>query len=283
MWAVDPRICRYCNAVKPSNRGWKVAHALPELVGNRTIISMDECTACNDFFSQWLEDDLGKFLNLSKTVTRIPGKEGVPSFKTATGKSRIDVDKDRFSIEQCEGDPFATFDAPTNTLALEGQSAPFVPLAVYKCLTKMAIAIMPPPFLPRFEHTLRWLKNPNHSDGANAISSAALCKLLFQPGPMRTDAGWCLLLGRRSPDAMIPDVLFVLTIANQSFQIMVPCSPGDNHWVGKQVPLPEYPAFYGFGYEFGEPYGSTLSLSSPARQRITVTASMHSDSATKII
>jgi hypothetical protein len=187
-----------------------------------------------------------------------------------------------YSVEQHAGDPFAAFDPATNTISLQGESAPFVPLAVYKCLTKMAIAIMPPQFLPDFEHTIRWLRNPNHEDGATDIAASALCKVLFQPGPMQTDAGWCLLLGRRSPDAMIPDALFILTIANQSFQIMVPCSPGDKHLVGHKVPLPEYPAFHGFGYEFGEPYGSTLNLSSPMRQRVTVSASMRSDHAAKV-
>lgn len=282
LWSADPRICRYCGAVKPQNRGWREAHALPELIGNKTIIAMDECTACNDHFAQRVEDDFGKFLNLSKAVSRVPGKEGVPSFKTRSGKSRIDVDGDHYSIEQHAGNPFAAFDPATNTIALQAESPPFVPLAVFKCLTKMAIAIMPPQFLPKFEHTIRWLRNPRHADGAADIAASALCKMLFQPGPMRNDAGWCLLLGRRSPDAMIPDALFILTIANQSFQIMVPCSPGDNHWVGQKVPLPEYPAFYGFGYEFGEPYSRTLNLSSPDRQRITVSASMRSDHATKV-
>src|SRR5262249_38383604 len=73
LWSADARRCRYCGKVKPEDRGWKEAHAVPELVGNKTLIAMDECTDCNTIFSR-LEDDLGKLLQLSRAVTRLKGK-----------------------------------------------------------------------------------------------------------------------------------------------------------------------------------------------------------------
>jgi hypothetical protein len=72
----------------------------------------------------------------------------------------------------------------TNTLSLSAESQPLVPLAAYKCLVKMAIAIMPPRFLPMFEHTIRWLLNPDHADGAADVAASAKCNFQFQPGPM---------------------------------------------------------------------------------------------------
>lgn len=281
LWNAEQRTCRYCGAVKPPDRGWKEAHALPELVGNKIIFAMDECTRCNDAFAKQFENDFGSLLNLAKSICSIPGKKGIPSFKTRTGKSRIDCIGDRFEIRQYEDDPFASFDWATNTLTMSAESQPLVPLAVYKCLTKMAIAVMPPRFLPIFVDTINWLKNPNHAEGAADVAASAKCNIQIQPGPMRTDAAWCLLLSRKDPNALLPETIFVLSIANHSFQIMIPCSPGNNHLIGHKVPLPEYPAFYGLGYEFGEPSTIRRDLSSPVRQRIMLSGSIHVEVAIK--
>lgn len=280
LWNQEPRRCRYCGAVKPAADKWKEAHAIPELVGNKTIIAMDECTTCNETFSS-LEDDLGKMLHLSRAICRIEGKKGVPSFPALKGKSRIDVTGDKIEIKQYADDPLSKFDEGTATIDMGGKSAPFTPLAVYKSLTKMALAIMPPAFLPNFAHTIDWIKKKDHAVGAADVAASAKCRFMFQPGPMPPDYGHCTLLGRKSPDALIPYMLFSLTMANQTFQIMVPCTPGDNHLVGHKVAMPEYPAYYGFGYEYEEPVGTTLDLASPDKVRIQISGSLTGE-ATKV-
>ena len=276
LWLSDPRRCRYCGGVKPENRGWKEAHAVPELVGNKTLIAMDECTDCNTIFSR-LEDDLGKLLHLSRAIMRIKGKGNrVPSFSSKAKKSGLEVKGDRIEIEQYESDPFATYDAERGVLDLQGESQPFVPIAAYKSLVKMGLAVMPPEHFRHFGHAVNWIKNQNHEDWAADVGASAQCCFLFQPGPIPPEHAWCMLLGRRAHDAVLPHMLFILTVANQSFQVMLPCSPGDNHWVGHRLELPVYPAFYGFGYEFGEPQRGNIPLSSPTKQPIRVSGSLSS-------
>jgi hypothetical protein len=273
LWNAQSQTCRYCGTVKPPKTAWKEAHALPESVGNTSIIAKDECSKCNDYFAHSIEDDFGKYLNLSKSATRIPGKKGIPSFKTSKGKSRIDWENGKFKVEQYYDDPFASIDVATKTVTMASESQPCTPLAIYKCFTKMAIAIMPPHFLHDYRQTIAWLMNGLHEEGAADVASMAKCLFQFQPGP-QPNTGRCLLFKKRIPNTLIPDTIFVLTVGNQSFQIMIPCLPCDNALVGKSVPLPTYPAFYGMGYEFGEPHTKTWNLSSTQRQRIPISISL---------
>lgn len=276
IWQQIPRRCRYCGAVKPDTAEWKVAHALPALVGNKTIIAMDECTTCNETFGA-LENDLGNMLQLSRAIVRIEGNNGVPCFPAPKGKSRIDVTGDKIEIKQYADDPLSKLDTTNSTINLTGKSSPLTPLAVYKSLTKMALAVMPPAYLQMFAHTIDWIKNKNHTLGAADVAASAMCRFTFQPGPMPPDYGHCTLLLRKSPDALVPYMLFVLTMANQTFQIMVPCTPRDNNLVGHKIAMPEYPAYYGIGYEYGEPTGTTLDLTSPNKVRIPISGSLTGD------
>ena len=82
------RRCRYCGAAGPFEME---AHAVPELIGNRAIISNEECDSCNQLFARNLEDHLGKMLNGVRTLSGITGKKGVPTLTTKDRHSRIEV------------------------------------------------------------------------------------------------------------------------------------------------------------------------------------------------
>ena len=60
------QICRFCKKDKSMTRFKSIAHAIPELLGNKSIISHEECDACNKFFAT-SEDHLGKMLNFINT------------------------------------------------------------------------------------------------------------------------------------------------------------------------------------------------------------------------
>lgn len=75
------RKCRFCGKPSGDTTFKMLAHALPEFIGNRTLISNDECDICNERFSRTIEDHFAKYLGLSRTLNQIRGKKGVPSFK----------------------------------------------------------------------------------------------------------------------------------------------------------------------------------------------------------
>lgn len=65
-------ICRYCGGRNPKTFR-KIAHAIPEALGNKWIISADECDVCNDAFSLY-EDALANSVSPLLTLGGTAGK-----------------------------------------------------------------------------------------------------------------------------------------------------------------------------------------------------------------
>lgn len=62
------RACRFCGKQAPEVTFKKVAHAIPELFGNKSLDSSYECDKCNDFFGSTIENDLGKWSKPIRTM-----------------------------------------------------------------------------------------------------------------------------------------------------------------------------------------------------------------------
>ena len=261
------RCCRYCRSIKPNSVEWKQTYPIPEIVGNKTILAIDECPACNAIFRS-LEEELGCMLRLLQALDRIEEKKSVPSLLVLNGGSYTDEKREIIEVEEPADSALQELDQDSDTNDTDDELVPFTPLAVYKCLTKMALAIMPPAYLSKFGHAIDWIKKRDHSVGAAEVAGAAKCRLIFQPGPMPMDCCHCTLLVRKSPDALVPYMLFSLTMSNQTFQIMVPWTACDNHLVGQRFVMPEFPSYYGHGYKFGGPLATTLDLASPVKIQI---------------
>jgi hypothetical protein len=63
-------VCRYCSGRDPKTFR-KIAHTIPEALGNKWIISADECDACNAAFSLYedaLSNSVSPLLTLGGTV-----------------------------------------------------------------------------------------------------------------------------------------------------------------------------------------------------------------------
>jgi HNH endonuclease len=92
MGAREPRVCRYCHKSKPETTFRQEAHAIPECLGNRRLISLDECDLCNQRFSQSFEHHFDAFSRPLRTLQGIRGKNGVPGFKSPNGQGRVTHD-----------------------------------------------------------------------------------------------------------------------------------------------------------------------------------------------
>ena len=55
------KICRFCGKKEPEVTFNKIAHAIPEMLGNKQYISLSECDTCNKKFSKY-EDNLEGYL-----------------------------------------------------------------------------------------------------------------------------------------------------------------------------------------------------------------------------
>jgi hypothetical protein len=93
-----PRICRFCGKRDDEVTFKSVAHAIPEFIGNRCMISMNECDECNQFFANNAEDHLSKASAPMRTMSQVRGKKGIPTHKAKGDVLRVEVDE-KVSIE----------------------------------------------------------------------------------------------------------------------------------------------------------------------------------------
>lgn len=76
------RVCRFCQGKFPEVSFRKKAHAISEALGNKSIISNEECDSCNDKFGKGIEVDIISYLNFHRSFYGIKGKKsGFPKLK----------------------------------------------------------------------------------------------------------------------------------------------------------------------------------------------------------
>lgn len=233
------RTCRYCQGSADTTFK-NVSHAVPEAFGNRSLISLDECDRCNKDFSETFEHDFDNFTRPMRTMLRIKGKR-VPSFKTKDERARIDYDakNNRFLIMEKGEQIICTTDEANKSRHYVLPCQSYKPMGVYRCLVKMALAIMPMDELRLFDVARRWILDPALATRSPAREWAK-CQAFYSPKPF--DNASATLYRRKGRQARVPYALFFLTSTNVVLQIAVPFSPRDDHLNGKiPVPRPDLP------------------------------------------
>jgi hypothetical protein len=72
-------VCRYCGCTDAS-RFRNVSHTFPEALGNKWIVSLDECDNCNKLFSVY-DDALSNSVSPFLTLGGVKGKKNKSSEK----------------------------------------------------------------------------------------------------------------------------------------------------------------------------------------------------------
>lgn len=217
------KICRFCNRKSPEVTFKTKAHAIPELFGNKNLISRDECDACNKFFGEKLEDDFSKYLGFERIAYQISGKNGIPSYKLNNKLGRIDNLKNNiFVIQQCQDTNFFKIDKNKNEIIVHEDKTSFFPIAIYKTLVKMAISILPVEELQNFDDTIRWLKEEEHS---NLMNSYAEIIVKYIPVELQKYDNPLKITGfiRKDNNYLEPYYQVLLEFRSTSYQFIVPC------------------------------------------------------------
>lgn len=223
---LSPRRCRYCGRTDPETSFRDKAHAFPEQIGNKALIDRRECDACNRHFARMVEDDYAKWTLPMRATGRVTGK-GLPSFKSRDHQMRIDARGPRnLAIRLGEKDPRHRLDEETRTVTLQLERQPYVPMGVFKCLVKMALAVMPEPEAGECDHLKRWILAPAHTFESYPFRPLRLLEQ-FLPGPMPNDQFQYALLRRRPGHADCPYLIFVLQFSNVLHQIVLPMHDQD--------------------------------------------------------
>ena len=229
------KVCRFCGKRYPDVKFKKKAHAISELAGNKEFVLRNECDFCNGFFGQKLEDEFSKYLGLGRTLSQIHAKDGVPSYKSRDGKTRIDFTNKGLVIQDTEGSK--NIEHHENHILFHSVRDTYTPVAVYKALVKMALSLLPYKQMPFFFDTVNWLKEDSHLISKYDMGSYQHMIERYVPGPMTLQMRATGFI-RKSNVKNLPYYIFYLEFANYSFQIMVPCVCKDELFSVKVIPVP---------------------------------------------
>ena len=253
--SVGERKCRFCGKSKPEV-SFKKAHAIPKCLGNKSLISMNECDICNKFFASEYEDHLAKWFGPMRSLCQMQGKKGVPKYKSkeftaARGNKGMELFINSASSIMNnikEGVP-GTFKIPVPM-----KTQPYIPIKAAKAFIKSAISILPKELLPECENTVLWLS------GKAAVNVNKFPVLYaFTPGVNPYKNGVVMICKRKNPNAAIPTLWFIIETTNFLFQIMIPFCKSDG-WIkyGKDnnFEVTKFPT--PFSEEYERKFGKTV-------------------------
>lgn len=154
----ENRRCRYCHRTQDDGATFKkIGHTISEGLGNKAIITNDECDECNEYFGQNIEPHFIRFIDPLRVLFGVHGKEHkITKIKGDNFEMELLPDTPKtFNIkifEEPKGDSHEKF----LSISLK-HNTDIIPQNLYKCLVKYAYGIIPEDLLDRFESTSNWL------------------------------------------------------------------------------------------------------------------------------
>lgn len=225
-------VCRYCEKGSAETTFKDKAHAIPEHIGNKWLIDRRECDKCNKHFADLLEDNFAKWTQVWRSFGRIKGKKYV-SILTPDGNFRMDVDASstlKITLGQMTSDYLVNELDKTLSVSIPRQS--YVPMGVFKCLVKMAMAIMPVGEEGKCGHLRNWLLEKQHTRESYVYTPLLVFRQLIL-GPVPNDAVSIRLLRRKSEGPQdCPYMQFGLSFSNLILQIALPMHVEDSQLLG---------------------------------------------------
>lgn len=237
------RRCIFCD--NTNAKFTKVAHAVSETIGNKSLISHFECDECNQKFGKMFEDDLGKYMLPYKIVTKTFGKSNQLSSKDmpkedgiSYGTYRIQMNKNKPVMEYnkvkaliIEKKNAGIIKLDKNKIEINIPRQHYFPPSIYCSFLKMAYSIMPLKLYPQYvQHisVLQQLSSENSvyksmEEKKEIMSSMENCgRFCFFPGQNPLN-GINVMLWENIDlnEQEYPHILFTLEMKNFAFTIPV--------------------------------------------------------------
>lgn len=218
----EDKVCRFCGRDTTQTTFDNVSHAIPESLGNKTIICLDECDNCNRDFSNQIENHLDKITLPYRTINFLKGKKKVPKYKTLDEKLRIETinrEKKEFKVEARVDSDFIDMNEETKTITINYDLQSHIPSAAYKALVKMALSVIPESELENFNICKQWILEKDHSKD---LMSPLKVLMTFVPGINPFKKTIVFLFKQNHEDEKYPCYMFVIAFGNVMYQIVVP-------------------------------------------------------------
>ena len=234
------RVCRFCGKGENEVSFKLEAHAIPEALGNKSVVTNFECDNCNQLFGRGIENDLGNWSKPNRTFARIRGKSGVPTLKKGGPDPgwRIEYGATGFEMKHYEDDPIFYVDEERKQLRFELKRDSYTPVAVLKAFVKIGLTLIPAEELPNFVEALAWIREQDHTKGL--VKEFPIFRT-FQPGPMPNDLIVVMLMRRRPTVSGVPYAFLVIAYGNEVFQVFLPSPKQDAAIAGQKLTFPAFP------------------------------------------
>jgi len=163
---VKNKKCRFCGKDESATAFRKIAHAFPQSIGNNPLRTNYECDECNKFFGDTIEDHFAKYFLHLNVLGFVKRQSNIPVYKSRDNSIRIEAEATENTINvQCTANVTAfVYDDATQTIKINFDVQPYIPIAVFKCFVKMALSIMPEENLIDYADTVSWLIESSHRD-----------------------------------------------------------------------------------------------------------------------
>tara|TARA_R110002074_G_scaffold104764_4_gene226290 strand:- start:4988 stop:6247 length:1260 start_codon:yes stop_codon:yes gene_type:complete len=209
------RSCRFCGLNAKDITFKTKAHAISEALGNKKLILLEECDACNQKFSEIIEPDIIEYLSLYRSIFQVKGKGGVKKLKGSNFKILND---DHIEIQLNE--PFGEqMRRPPFTLPLK-TGRKLCTQNIYKALCKYFISLVSTKELVHFKKTIRWLNVENEVEDLPKVAE------LFSYEHFTLEPNLTYFL-RKDNDYRLPHVLCELRITCVVLVFIIPFSDCD--------------------------------------------------------
>ena len=144
----EDRVCRFCKQKYPYVKFNSVAHTISEALGNKKLITNDECDECNSYFDKNIERDFIAYHDFLRTFFGIKNKENqIPqmkgenfSFTMSENKEATFKLKDEFDFSQPARLKIG------NKIKMQN---------IYKALCKFALSAIDSKHLSHFDETIK--------------------------------------------------------------------------------------------------------------------------------
>lgn len=212
----ENRCCRFCNKVMKDGATFKkVAHAIPEGLGNKNIILGDECDDCNEFFGKNVEPSLIEHLDIYRVFLGVKGKSGTPKIKYKNGQMQVEDNMPVVASQNIE-----KVSDKEIKVHLES-SKKFTPAKLYKALCKITLSTIDEEHIADLKQTVEWMTRDDNQELCLPKVAVNVIHNGFSKAPQVVN------YVRKVDDTDIPHVVSEFRIGSFVYVYIIPFSEKD--------------------------------------------------------
>lgn len=259
----NKKTCRFCLQSNPIVKFRTDAHAIPQFIGNKNLLSNFECDNCNALFSKY-ETAFSNYLGIARSFTYNKlSKNKFPRFINKKSGLEINFKDNRIQLSTINENKTLNIDYSAKTLEIHTERPSYIPLFITKLLIKIGYSMLDESDLVNFEKTRKFITE-NHNNEIYKDLGILSISGYFIPGNVIYTKPLCILLTKKEINIELPTKIVVFNFYNYCFQIMLPFSDLDKNLIGKTINYPFFPLLIDSNYfkEHGNYETFTLNFTS---------------------